>query len=640
MYRTSEDSMREISTLVTNYDPPESGFSLGKFRNNPGDDTGSKATAAIVNDLYYAVEAIAYKWIGALSNTEESEALSDILTAIEKLAAIIGPEDHVESYDYPDKSVIFYNDIQYRATKDINYLVDGATFPLQYSNGAWLRVDEDVHGAIESNTQAIYNILNPQDISGNDVHVTTRRGPYRGVGVTHEPIRKFFYGNDYVPDMPYAQRSGAAAELYGKLYVAGGGNAAGTVTYDYLYEYDPINKIWTPKASLNETRKSFALVAANGKLYAIGGYSTGIGDLISVEEYDPNENTWVYKTPLTYARRNFVACYTNNKILVFGGVAAGVTLDSVESFDTVLNVWTEKTSMPTARYELSLIQGSSHVYLIGGYGTSGSTSVNEEYDPVNDTWDTKTAMPTAKLLCMYFTINNKGFLIGGYDGVSTTQRDVEIYDINSNTWDTDFQIPFNAGYGAFTVFRNEVFYFGGYDPVDGELASSHKLIYVYDWLYNYIKTNTNELQIIAKDSFNSWKGQIEKRAFNTETTPIWLDWDYSDKVGVQWFKMPLFNGWSATNSDGGLFLTLDKNGYGMLVGAFLTSASASSKVITLLPDFIKIGLYQQSVTAVDSNGDTQYASRAFIDKASNEVRLNNYTRGQSANFTLIFKNEI
>jgi hypothetical protein len=42
---------------------------------------------------------------------------------------------------------------------------------------------------------------------------------------------------------------------------------------------------------MQEPRRSFALCALNGLLYAIGG-NNGSADLRSVEEYDPVRNSW------------------------------------------------------------------------------------------------------------------------------------------------------------------------------------------------------------------------------------------------------------------------------------------------------------------------------------------------------------
>jgi len=82
--------MRKLATILSNYDAATTGFSEGKIRDNPGDDTGSGVVADWGNDLYYALEATIkrYKTGGVLSDAAESETASDFLQAIEELAGV------------------------------------------------------------------------------------------------------------------------------------------------------------------------------------------------------------------------------------------------------------------------------------------------------------------------------------------------------------------------------------------------------------------------------------------------------------------------------------------------------------------------------------------------------------------------
>lgn len=79
--------MFKISDIQTNYDAATAGFSEGKMRDNPGDDTGSGVLAALENDTYYALVAAIKKWknSGILSSAAESETASDFLQAMEEL---------------------------------------------------------------------------------------------------------------------------------------------------------------------------------------------------------------------------------------------------------------------------------------------------------------------------------------------------------------------------------------------------------------------------------------------------------------------------------------------------------------------------------------------------------------------------
>lgn len=80
--------MKKISSYLTNYIAPSSGFSEGQLKDDPGDGSGSGATVSWANDIMYGMLAIAKKWIGAISDTDESESASDILNSIERMAGV------------------------------------------------------------------------------------------------------------------------------------------------------------------------------------------------------------------------------------------------------------------------------------------------------------------------------------------------------------------------------------------------------------------------------------------------------------------------------------------------------------------------------------------------------------------------
>jgi len=82
--------MRNLPSIVANYDSASTGFSDGKLRDNPGDDTGSGVMSAWGNDIWYALRAIVKKYHGAgdVSDTPESENNHDVLSAIEQMVGL------------------------------------------------------------------------------------------------------------------------------------------------------------------------------------------------------------------------------------------------------------------------------------------------------------------------------------------------------------------------------------------------------------------------------------------------------------------------------------------------------------------------------------------------------------------------
>ncbi len=82
--------MRNLPSIVANYDSATTGFSDGTLRDNPGDDTGSGVMSAWGNDIWYALRAIVKKYHGAgeVSGAPESENNHDVLDAIEQMIGL------------------------------------------------------------------------------------------------------------------------------------------------------------------------------------------------------------------------------------------------------------------------------------------------------------------------------------------------------------------------------------------------------------------------------------------------------------------------------------------------------------------------------------------------------------------------
>jgi hypothetical protein len=79
--------MQNLNSIVTNYDAATTDFPEGKFRDNPGDSTGSGVMAAMCNDLWYAAASIIKKYkTGGKSGAAETVISSDLLSALEALA--------------------------------------------------------------------------------------------------------------------------------------------------------------------------------------------------------------------------------------------------------------------------------------------------------------------------------------------------------------------------------------------------------------------------------------------------------------------------------------------------------------------------------------------------------------------------
>jgi hypothetical protein len=216
-----------------------------------------------------------------------------------------------------------------------------------------------------------------------------------------------------------------AAPGNGKLYAIGGITTGGTNPFAIATceEYDPSANTWTAKAPMNTARYGFAAVApGNGKLYVMGGHSSG-NVYGSCEEYDPNTNTWTFKASMTTSVINFAATAPGNgKIYAFGGDNFTTGIATCEEYDPSANIWTAKASMNTPRrYLAAAAPGNGKVYALGGMqGTGVFLATCEEYDPDANTWIAKASMPVGTaLLAAAAPGNQKLYVMGGWNAVAS-----------------------------------------------------------------------------------------------------------------------------------------------------------------------------------------------------------------------------
>ncbi|MNX97755.1 Kelch motif protein [compost metagenome] len=155
--------------------------------------------------------------------------------------------------------------------------------------------------------------------------------------------------------MPTSRGSLGVAMLGGKIYAAGGFRWTGTPAQDAYYGswgvdanagagmealkafevYDPHLDTWATRSAMPTARHSLALVAANGRLYAIGGANAQQRALATVESYDPLTDTWRPEPSMSTARALLAASAVSaRQILVTGGMdASGRPLRTAEAFN-------------------------------------------------------------------------------------------------------------------------------------------------------------------------------------------------------------------------------------------------------------------------------------------------------------------
>jgi Galactose oxidase, central domain len=101
-----------------------------------------------------------------------------------------------------------------------------------------------------------------------------------------------------VPDLTNAEASGVYAPNVNKLFVFGGDSPNTGTVVNTTRIYDIATNTWSTGAPMPDVRAFMASGYFNGKIYLVGGYSTGniTPAFLQTWEYDPVANTFATKT--------------------------------------------------------------------------------------------------------------------------------------------------------------------------------------------------------------------------------------------------------------------------------------------------------------------------------------------------------
>src|SRR3954454_21959146 len=170
---------------------------------------------------------------------------------------------------------------------------------------------------------------------------------------------------------PAGRAAAGAAVLGGRLYVVGGIGDRGLARN--ALEFDVRRGRWRPVAGPTP-REHLAVVAAQGRLYALGGRTAGFDtNLATVESWRPGERAWRREPTLPEPRGGTGAAVIGARIVSVGGEAPQGTIPSVYVFDTRSRTWSRAGDLPRPRHGLGVATVDSTVYVVGGGPEPGLT---------------------------------------------------------------------------------------------------------------------------------------------------------------------------------------------------------------------------------------------------------------------------
>jgi DNA-binding CsgD family transcriptional regulator/N-acetylneuraminic acid mutarotase len=275
-------------------------------------------------------------------------------------------------------------------------------------------------------------------------------------------------------------RQGLALVAYeGRVYAIGGESADGVT--GAVDRYDPETDGWTSLADKPTAVADVAAALIGGEIYVPGGRTLSGSPTAVVEAYNPETDAWEARAPLPVALSAYALAALEGKLYLFGGWDGSTYLDSVYEYDPAQDVWTTKALMPTARGFAGAAVADSKIYVIGGYNGQEDLATNEEYVPSQDNgqgdpWTVKSPMPVGRAGCGVAVAANIIHVIGG--GWEREIADGVKYNVRTDEWET-FEVPMSGQWRSLglAMVDTEIYAVGGWNGDYMDANQEYKAIF-------------------------------------------------------------------------------------------------------------------------------------------------------------------
>ncbi len=267
---------------------------------------------------------------------------------------------------------------------------------------------------------------------------------------------------------------------------------------------------WQQKANMPTVRSGFTTCVVNGKIFAIGGYVDGLGDLSlsTLEMYDPKTDTWERKADMPTPRTDAATAVVDGKIYAIGGTSLNrfevdvllpdneikrlrrwkpKDLPTVEMYDPDTDTWTPRADMPTPRNTSTCVVDGK-IYAIGGTSDmveSFRLDTVEVYDPGTDTWAKANKMNHARAGAAVSVVDGKIYVMGGtglpliINHPGPFLSSIEVYDPQRNSWREIGEMPTAKSLHTASVINGKIYVIGGYFWNRGQPTTDFKTIEIY-----------------------------------------------------------------------------------------------------------------------------------------------------------------
>jgi N-acetylneuraminic acid mutarotase len=193
---------------------------------------------------------------------------------------------------------------------------------------------------------------------------------------------------------------------------------------------------WQRLSNMPTPRSEVPVVTLDGKIYAAGGYTAGIGIPVHgqavVEVYDPPTGEWTRIADLPAARHHPMAAAAAGRVFVFGGYDANTDQPTATawSYDPATDRWSDVAPMPGPVAAGAAVAAGDQIFVVGGVPAGTSLF---RYDPDTNTWTEHAPMPRPSEHLAGALYEGNLYAIGGRWGGDELTK-VDVYDIAADSW--------------------------------------------------------------------------------------------------------------------------------------------------------------------------------------------------------------
>ncbi|RMH40938.1 MAG: kelch repeat-containing protein [Deltaproteobacteria bacterium] len=180
---------------------------------------------------------------------------------------------------------------------------------------------------------------------------------------------------------------------------------------------------WERRASLDQPAQEIGVVAAGGRVYALGGFDASLQLSDAVRVYDPATDTWSRAAPLPRPVHHANVAAVGGRVYVVGAMVLDgfdfVAIGDVWAYDPAADAWTPRTPMPagTERGAAATAAVDGRIYVAGGLRGGQAVADVSAYDPDADTWDTDLPpLPAPRDHLVGAAVDGVLYAIGGRNG--------------------------------------------------------------------------------------------------------------------------------------------------------------------------------------------------------------------------------